>query len=190
MVPGATSSYWSCTSRTAGLVLFQEGVRCRRRHRSPRVRGRRCLRVVGGVEVGLTPAGAGQTGVVHHPLVPGTAHPRGCGADRPSCVLRTVAPGSSPRVRGGPRLSTLAGLPTRLIPAGAGRTISCVPPRFGTPAHPRGCGADEIAVAAEKYVQGSSPRVRGGPPCGVCVRGVGGLIPAGAGGRRPGHLCW
>ena len=128
---------------------------------SPRVRGRRGFLPRKRWTLGLIPAGAGQTFSLKVPTVCGTAHPRGCGADRPHRPR--------PQLRAG------------LIPAGAGQTAGGRVARLGVGAHPRGCGADIFASSFEISTPGSSPRVRGRLGGTGLTPGALRLIPAGAG---------
>ena len=130
---------------------------------SPQVRGRLAEVPERAVQVGLIPAGAGQT--IGHILPAGErwAHPRRCGADGAVLAHVRMSPGSSPQVRG--RLCTnstgqhLAGL----IPAGAGQTSLPMGKCRFCWAHPRRCGADVTLYHADCREGGSSPQVRGRP---------------------------
>ena len=125
------------------------------------MRGRQAFLIDVGDDLGLIPAGAGQTTrqCARHPAH--RAHPRGCGADRKNI-------GSRVRLKG-------------LIPAGAGQTVLQVHLRLPCGAHPRGCGADVCASSRHLWRPGSSPRVRGRRKFHVAQAGGDGLIPAGAG---------
>ena len=178
-------------SRNAGLIPAGAGqTGCHSfapldgRGSSPRVRGRLLKQVSAQVASGLIPAGAGQT----PPRLGGRrrrgAHPRGCGADRMQAYQAMGGMGSSPRVRGR-RVEADAGVAAGgLIPAGAGQTLARARATPSAGAHPRGCGADDVPVAPAIVPVGSSPRVRGRPPCCRGQGAVGGLIPAGAGQTR------
>ncbi len=71
---------------------------------------------------GLIPAGAGLTGGSTGRWDDGSAHPRRCGAHSRRPVAMTLAPGSSPQVRGSRLLCATSHTFSRLIPAGAGLT--------------------------------------------------------------------
>ena len=148
---------------------------------SPRVRGRRADIVGVAVVVGLIPAGAGQTSATLRVLVPVTAHPRGCGADRVMVSLNGVGQGSSRRVRGRHVGHEVADLALGLIPAGAGQTCARSASGRVCRAHPRGCGADMSRASASCCGVGSSPRVRGRPYGQLREHRQPRLIPAGAG---------
>ena len=92
------------------------------------------------------------------------AHPRECGADADSARARFFSRGSSPRVRGRPRLCRKNKRRTGLIPASAGQTRAGRSDYNEATAHPRECGADLVRDAVGYRPGGSSPRVRGRPP--------------------------
>ena len=136
---------------------------------------------------GIIPAGAGKSfgfagdGDVH------ADHPRGCGEKRRLLALLFVRPGSSPRVRGKAKPGRPSSLSSRIIPAGAGKSLGR---RGGRPPlrdHPRGCGEKVFGLVSITPPLGSSPRVRGKALRGVSRRPLAGIIPAGAGKSRP--LC-
>ena len=72
--------------------------------------------------------------------------------------------GSSPRVRGKPRVRRVVASRCRLIPACAGKTASKNRLYAATGAHPRVCGENLGRAALTKGLTGSSPRVRGKLP--------------------------
>ena len=112
---------------------------------------------------------------------PVRAHPRACGENFQSCVIRRPAAGSSPRMRGKRR--PIQDLCDRvgLIPAHAGKTEDEDAFFWGGGAHPRACGENVRRLGWFWLVLGSSPRMRGkhGEYRGRWWRG--GLIPAHAG---------
>ena len=148
---------------------------------SPRVRGKQ--EGAGGepCRVGLIPACAGKTGSPASLTSGGRAHPRVCGENEGA--LRSVLArwGSSPRVRGKLTPITIVAIPTRLIPACAGKTVRDRSRAAADRAHPRVCGENALVVWENVEGAGSSPRVRGkrradAPEGGGCR-----LIPACAG---------
>ena len=148
---------------------------------SPRVRGKRAVRLSRPDWIGLIPARAGKTALppvrrCHRP-----AHPRACGENWQLSSTMTCAAGSSPRVRGkrgAPRDEDgLIGL----IPARAGKTAYTALRRTGEVAHPRACGENFPTPFPTIPRVGSSPRVRGKPPWPCAGRPATGLIPARAG---------
>ena len=148
---------------------------------SPQVRGRRRDRRKTGYRRGLIPAGAGQTSPGRGLRVPRWAHPRRCGADSAAVTALTAAAGSSPQVRGRPRLCRKNKRRTGLIPAGAGQTRRDHLAYRWCAAHPRRCGADRPRTVSGACANGSSPQVRGRPIARRGWRRLAGLIPAGAG---------
>ena len=110
---------------------------------SPRVRGRLALQLALRQHGGLIPACAGQTTPQYASEYGCWAHPRVCGADCGTLLVRASVLG--------------------LIPACAGQTFQGFPWVDSQGAHPRVCGADISGSAAPKGRRGSSPRVRGRP---------------------------
>ena len=153
---------------------------------SPQVRGRPGVRGAVPADLGLIPAGAGQTVSVTAPV--------------------GVKKGSSPQVRGKLLRRLRHDLDVGLIPAGAGQTgqsragcqtarahprrcgadlLSCLTPHGSPTAHPRRCGADSQGREQERREAGSSPQVRGRPRgCFSSLLPLG-LIPSGAGQTAP-----
>ena len=72
-----------------------------------------------------------------------------------------MAEGLSPRVRGNPSSSGVAGTMMGSIPACAGKptSIGCTRP-FGR-VYPRVCGETMLEAMRKQYADGLSPRVRG-----------------------------
>ena len=148
---------------------------------SPRVRGRPRQRLRADSRSGLIPASAGQTLRGDGATRAAPAHPRECGADTEIPFENLAGQGSSPRVRGRPKIDATLGRSNGLIPASAGqtaRTHTCV---TADGAHPRECGADSAVGYASLPVTGSSPRVRGRPRQRLRADSRSGLIPASAG---------
>ena len=148
---------------------------------SPRVRGKRLVEFFGRDLARLIPARAGKTPPRPRPPLHPPAHPRACGENSARSVHRSLASGSSPRVRGKPpRVRRRRGSP-RLIPARAGKTRRGPSTDRARPAHPRACGENENLLAAGAGWDGSSPRVRGKPSIVYTPASRAGLIPARAG---------
>ena len=148
---------------------------------SPRVRGkqlftRRPLRWWR-----LIPACAGKTPAVVPRPDSGRAHPRVCGENVVGEFEEVSGAGSSPRVRGKPRLAGywigIAGL----IPACAGKTPASPATSRQPTAHPRVCGENAGLSSAASLTAGSSPRVRGKQRGVQLTNQSRGLIPACAG---------
>ena len=128
---------------------------------SPRVRGKRLVEFFGRDLARLIPARAGKTPPRPRPPLQPPAHPRTCGENSARSVHRSLASGSSPRVRGklGEVLPPIARV--RLIPARAGKTKTSPQPGPGGTAHPRACGENRRSCTRRPPEPGSSPRVRG-----------------------------
>ncbi len=107
------------------------------------------------------PACAGNSRPMHRPC-PGTSvHPRVCGEQEAGKASSGTATGSSPRVRGTGGLLVMQGGQPRFIPACAGNSRGQPARHRRRPVHPRVCGEQRRATAAEIVRVGSSPRVRG-----------------------------
>ena len=148
---------------------------------SPQVRG--TLLQGGGRlgDVGLIPAGAGNTPSRGATRSPRWAHPRRCGEHPCPAKPRPATDGSSPQVRGTLGAEVDPGHVAGLIPAGAGNTASPSPYSWSPWAHPRRCGEHWMPASASHASMGSSPQVRGTRIRGRAARDGAGLIPAGAG---------
>ena len=130
---------------------------------SPRVRGKLEKHVADVPDVRIIPARAGQTSPPIMVYGWPTDHPRACGANMSSLMLRSYRSGSSPRVRGKRRWCGPLWLLSRIIPARAGQTRASRILRLITSDHPRACGAN-VSAEVDDFLQcGSSPRVRGKP---------------------------
>ena len=88
----------------------------------------------------LIPAAAGNTWCSSALTWRKPAHPRGCGEHIPLRGHVLSGDGSSPRLRGTPRVVVGHQVIERLIPAAAGNTHHPVIAQGAWPAHPRGCG--------------------------------------------------
>ena len=129
----------------------------------------------------LIPASAGQTDRYRSHRCRRTAHPRECGADDLIEKQGALGEGSSPRVRGRPRVRGLWRNCGGLIPASAGQTALRWPSWLREGAHPRECGADVAKLSGNRGFLGSSPRVRGRQLRWTLDNLLRGLIPASAG---------
>ncbi len=128
---------------------------------SPRVRGTLPPAAAARPPHRFIPACAGNAQSRRASRLGATVHPRVCGEreDQPPTV-RMYA-GSSPRVRGTPRIPRWpAGWP-RFIPACAGNAIDIRSTRTRSSVHPRVCGERELTQYVDAQMSGSSPRVRG-----------------------------
>ena len=112
-------------------------------------------------------------------------HPRVCG-ERPGGASDLLAlTGSSPRVRGTPSLPRLHPPSRRFIPACAGNAFVWRPKASRRTVHPRVCGERTVLAVSKSIWSGSSPRVRGTPPCLSVVVARLRFIPACAGNAHP-----
>ena len=151
---------------------------------SPRVRGTPERGVYICSCVGIIPACAGNTSTNSASVSPPRDHPRVCGEHADRAGRGDVMSGSSPRVRGTPRLDGQAGSRLGIIPACAGNTTcrAAVSPCGWD--HPRVCGEHPLSIASRTAVLGSSPRVRGTRYRHIVEVVKDGIIPACAGNTR------
>ena len=106
----------------------------------PRMRGKGSATIISQRLGGITPAYAGKskTGRLHCAVRPD--HPRVCGEKHPSQFLRSVLPGSPPRMRG-KVISLFSGLYSlRITPAYAGKRYANGGASTPGGDHPRVCG--------------------------------------------------
>ena len=132
----------------------------------------------------LIPAHAGKT---PHPATkgpPSTAHPRSRGENVSMAPLGAHGWGSSPLTRGKLHQWWNEMLPSRLIPAHAGKTQTWGSGPASCPAHPRSRGENNASMKRVRSRRGSSPLTRG-KPTGIRPHLIGRrLIPAHAGKTR------
>ena len=144
------------TRRRQRLTLYVHGL-------SPRVRGNPDVRYTQIVERRSIPACAGEPPERPPQPPPPAVYPRVCGGTpRP----RFGSPrqwGLSPRVRGNRRKTTLAGYPSRSIPACAGEPSARHSFARRRGVYPRVCGGTRAASSEAHASRGLSPRVRGNP---------------------------
>ena len=128
---------------------------------SPLTRGKPWTGARARARCGLIPAHAGKTVGSPSARPPGAAHPRSRGEN--SWIVETVAAlaGSSPLTRGKPRGAGLGRLRPGLIPAHAGKTLSCASSLMTHAAHPRSRGENSTADSVAYMPCGSSPLTRG-----------------------------
>ena len=162
---------------------------------SPRMRGTHARNRSGRRNPRIIPAYAGNTCSRRQLRPCRRDHPRVCG-EHPSLKPYSASfAGSSPRMRGTHRISTLSVGRRGIIPAYAGNTMdpACIPGVLRD--HPRVCGEHIDAEPVAKRRKGSSPRMRGTRPSARPCAHYCGIIPAYAGNtahpfhggyRRPG----
>ena len=101
--------------------------------------------LLGKRRIGLTriiPAHAGQTTMSWCITIIPTDHPRACGANIGTEMMRALGNGSSPRMRGKPDCGGHIGRDNRIIPAHAGQTTELTSLKSTVSDHPRACGAN------------------------------------------------
>ena len=113
--------------------------------------------------VRLIPAHAGKTATVHPFCASARAHPRSRGENDDGHLKIKRRHGSSPLTRGKPNDAGRPLLPTRLIPAHAGKTPRPNAHRLCKRAHPRSRGENRLGDPVEDLRLGSSPLTRGKP---------------------------
>ena len=109
----------------------------------------------------LIPAHAGKTSFLGVPSLRGGAHPRACGENTRFLTYEVYKWGSSPRMRGKPRLRRIMAARRGLIPAHAGKTGYLSAGKASVRAHPRACGENKRRARSAACGNGSSPRMRG-----------------------------
>ena len=110
---------------------------------------------------GIIPARAGFTSGLVRLACPTADHPRACGVYARRTSPSPTGVGSSPRVRGLPKLPQPCPPIFGIIPARAGFTRRPGHPPQGVRDHPRACGVYRSILVACTILTGSSPRVRG-----------------------------
>ena len=148
---------------------------------SPRVRGEGALSAGEALDFGIIPAGAGRRPKCPDGLLPFKDHPRGCGEKRSRPSHGPFRRGSSPRVRGEGAHGAATAASSRIIPAGAGRSVHGRVLSGFPRDHPRGCGEKPFRAHRNTPAPGSSPRVRGEDHYYDSGLRAEGIIPAGAG---------
>ena len=184
---GQTSSIWRDSSastdhpRACGANSFFLSSHVLGFGSSPRVRGKRVVRVPGRLPARIIPARAGQTARRCRAAPERPDHPRACGANGKAFHTEENLPGSSPRVRGKRPVRVGVSAKRRIIPARAGQTPSGIADSSHRADHPRACGANSSTIKSITVPSGSSPRVRGKLVLGVVGLAGSRIIPARAG---------
>ena len=148
---------------------------------SPRMRGKHNRRTYLWSRERIIPAHAGQTRCPSESFHRGPDHPRACGANLTYVHWDTSIHGSSPRMRGKHLFQDAPNNLRRIIPAHAGQTGAGVVTHWGSPDHPRACGANLERAWKTVMASGSSPRMRGKRLIGSVVHDAHRIIPAHAG---------
>ena len=128
---------------------------------SPRMRGKQGYLDWRECRTGNIPAYAGKTPQPASPRPAQSEHPRVCGENCRRLQQWGMHDGTSPRMRGKPRLHLSEPAPIRNIPAYAGKTSSVLSQAILIMEHPRVCGENAERMAVPAMVPGTSPRMRG-----------------------------
>ena len=129
----------------------------------------------------ITPAGAGKTFSFMKGKSIAKDHPRRCGENPNSRIVRVQQSGSPPQVRGKLLIPLSLGDTLRITPAGAGKTGFRMRFNYGFEDHPRRCGENQHVRMHDRQGQGSPPQVRGKLCCFTSPTKGSGITPAGAG---------
>ncbi len=148
---------------------------------SPRMRGTDWRAARAHARERFIPAHAGNRRPAPAKLHSTSVHPRACGEQRMGLRKRRYGRGSSPRMRGTGRSSSMRYRPDRFIPAHAGNSASEYDREPMPPVHPRACGEQGRRQAFGNPKCGSSPRMRGTGAVGKFGRDIDRFIPAHAG---------
>ena len=129
----------------------------------------------------ITPAHAGKTGLLQHSLNVYEDHPRSRGENLIPATNVAIGKGSPPLTRGKLFVVCSAGLPQRITPAHAGKTLLRSTTPFQTWDHPRSRGENYQTGRTAGTLTGSPPLTRGKlNNAAYCVRGAR-ITPAHAG---------
>ena len=133
---------------------------------------------------GIIPARAGSTRSWWHMWRLRTDHPRSCGEHDDTDSSAADASGSSPLVRGAPRIVEKRWRRAGIIPARAGSTSRHSPGSSRPRDHPRSCGEHCLENSVKLNPEGSSPLVRGALFTSALRFSKSRIIPARAGSTR------
>ena len=167
--------------RTCGAALLAVLVGPKKYGSSPHLRGSLRLPAHLEREERVIPAPAGQPVEIRLPQGETVGHPRTCGAAYPTYPGYESEYGSSPHLRGSPSQRSLAPGRGRVIPAPAGQPMSLSARSYGSPGHPRTCGAAIFQSNGNDLGEGSSPHLRGSPRAELLDAVLQRVIPAPAG---------
>ena len=153
--------------------------------RSPRARGRHCLKISAMRSLGSIPACAGKTAGGTWTGSTPWVDPRVRGEDSSSIQVAPGSSGRSPRARGRRRSGRARRHRTRSIPACAGKTRSTSRRTWRVRVDPRVRGEDSSPLVKQLKTPGRSPRARGRPSFPGAPTGAPRSIPACAGKTTP-----
>ena len=128
---------------------------------SPLTRGKRILFLPCLDKGRLIPAHAGKTKAQWGDQFPPSAHPRSRGENDLVTSFFQGRPGSSPLTRGKLGARWRSCRTPGLIPAHAGKTLTCLAAPTTPPAHPRSRGENAVTEMSWPRQRGSSPLTRG-----------------------------
>ena len=128
---------------------------------SPLARGTPTAQHFGGLPSRFIPAGAGNTLTSRQSWTSTTVYPRWRGEHLAPVAPQLVTVGLSPLARGTHHLDGTQPQAGRFIPAGAGNTVSCSPPRWASTVYPRWRGEHAKRIASLPKDIGLSPLARG-----------------------------
>ena len=109
----------------------------------------------------ITPAYAGKSQFIRHPLEHELDHPRLCGEKWNGGRLTGLYPGSPPPMRGKEYLLTKHNPNRRITPAYAGKSRTVDVFSDDVKDHPRLCGEKRIYTDYRDWLRGSPPPMRG-----------------------------
>ena len=158
---GSSSSRIAVHPRVYGELRAATWRRLQDNGSSPRVRGTRISEEDIADRLRFIPACTGNSSSAMWPTPPTTVHPRVYGELDNRKTDRIKIRGSSPRVRGTLRPSSIRRGPRRFIPACTGNSRSPRPRQAAGSVHPRVYGELSTEARVGASTSGSSPRVRG-----------------------------
>ena len=127
----------------------------------PRMRGKQNIKEQEDFYRRITPAHAGKTDQKVCRGMRRADHPRACGENTWSNILRVLDNGSPPRMRGKPSETFADGNTIRITPAHAGKTPAHRLCKSLRTDHPRACGENKNFPLQFLVAVGSPPRMRG-----------------------------
>ena len=137
--------------------------------------------------LGITPAHAGNTGLLLRGAVRTWDHPRTCGEHITILIKNCLHPGSPPHMRGTRIERYTRFCAIRITPAHAGNTPIAFLTFCTGRDHPRTCGEHKRSMAIERIPSGSPPHMRGTRHSFRNLTSMTGITPAHAG--NTGTVC-
>ena len=171
--------------RTCGEYLTPPAGWLTRRGSAPHMRGIRWEGARSGRPRRISPAHAGNTGMIFVIWRRGWDQPRTCGEYAEGARARAMGGGSAPHMRGIPQLFSALGPLPRISPAHAGNTRPRRKPQPPLEDQPRTCGEYKAARLRLARLRGSAPHMRGILLGEIRYSTDGGISPAHAGNTAP-----